>query len=435
MHDSLDSAYFSNIAKGTTEEQLHAALAPVVKPASISIVKNKQGEARGYAFVKFDSKADLYKALDMEPPLTFKDAFSQKELTVKISVADPKNVLFVGKLPKDMSETKLLEALSELAKEPILKFELATSNESESKGYGWATFADHEVALKALKNLQTSPLDTVSLNVAFARLHSFDDRLLSSVKVLYVKNLTQDTTSEQLQELVDAATVEKISLPKDQSEKNIGHGFLHFKERADAEKAKEALTGKELNGRLLHVEWGLPDEAKRSKQRQQRPGTRKATSSSPNRNRSTRNTPDRKSNGRNRDTRVSGRDNRNTSRENRNNSRDNRNNRDNRENRNNGRGSYRDNRNDYRDNRNDYHDNRNDRSRRSPPSYPPMAVDPWSPPLRRGVGYMGPPRESYDAYSPPRDRSFRPDPYAYEYRYHANPRRSDYPLRPARGGY
>ncbi len=86
-------------------------------------------------------------------------------------------------------------------------------------------------------------------------------------KKLYVGNLSFDTTDQELQqsfseygEIVSAVVV------KDRyTDRSKGFGFVEFTEEADAQKAKEAMDGKELSGRTIKV-----DEAREPRNRERR---------------------------------------------------------------------------------------------------------------------------------------------------------------------
>ncbi len=82
---------------------------------------------------------------------------------------------------------------------------------------------------------------------------------------LYVGNLSFDTTDQGLKqsfskygELVSATVVRDRD-----TDRSRGFGFVEFSQKADAQKAKEAMNGKELDGRALKV-----DEARPPKERQ-----------------------------------------------------------------------------------------------------------------------------------------------------------------------
>ena len=82
---------------------------------------------------------------------------------------------------------------------------------------------------------------------------------------LYVGNLSFDTTDQGLEqsfseygELVSATVVRDRS-----TDRSRGFGFVEFSQETDAQKAKGAMNGKELDGRALKV-----DEARPPRERQ-----------------------------------------------------------------------------------------------------------------------------------------------------------------------
>jgi len=82
---------------------------------------------------------------------------------------------------------------------------------------------------------------------------------------LYVGNLSFDTTDQGLEqsfseygELVSATVVRDRN-----TDRSRGFGFVEFSQEADAQKAKESMNGKELDGRALKV-----DEARPPRERQ-----------------------------------------------------------------------------------------------------------------------------------------------------------------------
>ena len=83
-------------------------------------------------------------------------------------------------------------------------------------------------------------------------------------KKLYVGNLDFGTVDEELERSFSQfGEVVSTVIVKDQmSGRSKGFGFVEFAQEADAQKAKETMNGKELNGRTLKV-----DEARAPKQR------------------------------------------------------------------------------------------------------------------------------------------------------------------------
>ena len=81
---------------------------------------------------------------------------------------------------------------------------------------------------------------------------------------LYVGNLSFDTTDQQLeQSFSEHGEITSAVVVKDRdTNRSRGFGFVEYTQNADAQKAKEAMNGKELDGRALKV-----DEAREPKER------------------------------------------------------------------------------------------------------------------------------------------------------------------------
>jgi RNA recognition motif-containing protein len=81
-------------------------------------------------------------------------------------------------------------------------------------------------------------------------------------KKLFVGNIEWGATEEDLKELFGQyGEIEEAIIIKDRmSGRSKGFGFVTFAEDADAEKAIEALSGHDLNGRELVVNEARPRE-------------------------------------------------------------------------------------------------------------------------------------------------------------------------------
>ena len=85
-------------------------------------------------------------------------------------------------------------------------------------------------------------------------------------KKLYVGNISFDVSDEELkQAFSEYGEIASATVIKDrQTDRSKGFGFVEFTQDADAQKAKEAMNGKELGGRAIKV-----DEARESRDRNQ----------------------------------------------------------------------------------------------------------------------------------------------------------------------
>ena len=81
---------------------------------------------------------------------------------------------------------------------------------------------------------------------------------------LYVGNLSFDVSDADLEQAFsEYGEIASATVIKDRdSNRSKGFGFVEFVQEADAQKAKEAMNGKELGGRALKV-----DEAKPQRER------------------------------------------------------------------------------------------------------------------------------------------------------------------------
>ena len=77
---------------------------------------------------------------------------------------------------------------------------------------------------------------------------------------LYVGNLSFDTTDQQLeQSFSEYGEIASATVVRDRdTNRSRGFGFVEFTQDADAQKAKEAMNGKELDGRALKVDEANP---------------------------------------------------------------------------------------------------------------------------------------------------------------------------------
>jgi RNA recognition motif-containing protein len=76
-----------------------------------------------------------------------------------------------------------------------------------------------------------------------------------SLKKLYVGNLPFSTTEEELREIFEqhGPTVSVRVITDRETGRSRGFGFVEFAEESNAEKALQALNGKDMGGRSLRV--------------------------------------------------------------------------------------------------------------------------------------------------------------------------------------
>ena len=83
-------------------------------------------------------------------------------------------------------------------------------------------------------------------------------------KVVYVGNIREDTTQEQLRILfIPFGPITQVQIPLDyKSQRNKGFGFVSFEDRDDAAQARENMHNAEFQGRCLNVAVARPIRVK-----------------------------------------------------------------------------------------------------------------------------------------------------------------------------
>ena len=86
---------------------------------------------------------------------------------------------------------------------------------------------------------------------------SFSVAAPGETKVLFVKNLSFDLTTDTLKEAFEGSTEARIATHPD-SGKSKGFGFVEFDSVEACKAAHEAMQGQEIEGREVVVDFSLP---------------------------------------------------------------------------------------------------------------------------------------------------------------------------------
>lgn len=152
----------------------------------------------------------------------------------------------------------------------------------QCKGFGFVTFADPEDAERARDEFDGSELQGRKIKVEIAEMRHRDpehgvsqpskvaleakqrkqEQMQPSQSKLIIRNLPWSIkTEEQLTKLfLSFGKVKKAILPKKSSGMLAGYGFVTLRGKKAAEKALEAVNGKEIDGRTLAVDWSVEKE-------------------------------------------------------------------------------------------------------------------------------------------------------------------------------
>ncbi|KAL1998783.1 hypothetical protein VTN02DRAFT_5585 [Thermoascus thermophilus] len=193
----------------------------------------------------------------------------------------PRRTLFVRSLPASATNESLTEYFSQSY---VLKHAtvVVDPQTKKSKGYGFVTFADIEDAKRALEEFNGSNFDGRKIKVDFAepRHREIDETIGKSVPAPAALKLKEERARQKeqqaqppklivrnlpwsIKEPDDLAAhfrsfgkVKQAILPK-KGKGLAGFGFVVMRGRKNAERALEAVNGKEIDGRTVAVDWAV----------------------------------------------------------------------------------------------------------------------------------------------------------------------------------
>nr|CAI5842919.1 unnamed protein product [Callosobruchus analis] len=217
------------------------------------------GTNRGYAFVTFTNRDAAQQAVHK-----LNDYEIRKGKKIGVTISFNNHRLFVGYIPKNRDRDDLLEEFSKHA--PGLVEVIIYSSPDDKKknrGFCFLEYESHKAASLAKRRLGTGRIKVWGCDIIVDWAdpqEEPDEQTMSKVKVLYVRNLTQEITEEKLKASFEAfGKVERVKKIKD-------YAFIHFEDRDNAVKAMEELDGKEMGGSHIEVSLAKPPSDKKKKE-------------------------------------------------------------------------------------------------------------------------------------------------------------------------
>ncbi|KAJ3627440.1 hypothetical protein MTP99_014815 [Tenebrio molitor] len=136
-------------------------------------------------------------------------------------------------------------------------------DKKKNRGFCFLEYESHKAASLAKRRLGTGRIKVWGCDIIVDWAdpqEEPDEQTMSKVKVLYVRNLTQEISEEKLKEAFELyGKVERVKKIKD-------YAFIHFEDRENAVKAMEELDGKEMGGSNIEVSLAKPPSDKKKKE-------------------------------------------------------------------------------------------------------------------------------------------------------------------------
>ncbi|KAG5669932.1 hypothetical protein PVAND_000221 [Polypedilum vanderplanki] len=195
--------------------------------------------------------------------LQLNDYDIRKGKKIGVTISFNNHRLFVGNIPKNRDRDEILEEFAKYA--PGLMEVIIYSSPDDKKknrGFCFLEYESHKAASLAKRRLGTGRIKVWSCDIIVDWADPQDEPdegTMSKVKVLYVRNLTQDVTEEKLKEQFEQfGKVERVKKIKD-------YAFVHFEDRDNAVLAMRDLDGKEVGGSCMEVSLAKPPSDKKKK--------------------------------------------------------------------------------------------------------------------------------------------------------------------------
>ncbi|XP_034938327.1 heterogeneous nuclear ribonucleoprotein R-like isoform X5 [Chelonus insularis] len=217
------------------------------------------GTNRGYAFITFTNREAAQQAVR-----ELNDYEIRKGKKIGVTVSYNNHRLFVGNIPKNRDRDDLFEEFTKHA--PGLTEVIIYSSPDDKKknrGFCFLEYESHKAASLAKRRLSTGRIKVWGCDIIVDWAdpqEEPDEQTMAKVRVLYVRNLTQDCSEEKLKECFEQyGKIDRVKKIKD-------YAFVHFEDRDNAVKAMRELHGKEIGGSHIEVALAKPPFDKKKKE-------------------------------------------------------------------------------------------------------------------------------------------------------------------------
>ncbi|KAF8242410.1 RNA-binding domain-containing protein [Wilcoxina mikolae CBS 423.85] len=182
----------------------------------------------------------------------------------------PTRVVYVGNLKYEVTEKDLHDKFSEFGSIRGVRIP-RTSQDGVARGFGYIEFETLTEAAEAIEAMHQAPFHGRRLNVQFVNRSDMRIKSNPESKTLFIGNLSFNTTDDDLNELfkeVPGCVDVRVAMDRRTGQPR---GFVHadFTDVESAVAAKEKLTGTQLYGRSIRIDYSVPPED-RKKQWEQR---------------------------------------------------------------------------------------------------------------------------------------------------------------------
>ncbi|KAJ6729649.1 hypothetical protein OIU85_020547 [Salix viminalis] len=257
--------FIGGLPKDVMEDELRDLCETIGEIFELRLMKDRDtGESKGFAFVAFKSKEVARKATE---ELRTKE---YKGKTLRCSISETKNRLFIGNVPKNLTEDEFRKIIEEVGPGvEVIELIKDPQTPTRNRGFAFILYYNNACADYSRQKMLNAnfKLDGHTPTVSWADPKGtppdHSPAAAGQVKALYVKNIPENTSTEKLKELFQRhGDVTKVVTPPGKAGKR-DFGFIHYAERSSALKAVRDTEKYEINGQLLEVVLAKPQADKK----------------------------------------------------------------------------------------------------------------------------------------------------------------------------
>ncbi|XP_038629039.1 APOBEC1 complementation factor isoform X5 [Scyliorhinus canicula] len=245
--------FIGKLPRDLYEDELVPVLEKIGKIYELRMMMDFNGNNRGYAFVLFTSRQDAKNAIKQ---LNNYEIRNGRLLGVCASVDNCR--LFVGGIPKTKRRDEILAEMKKVTEGVVdVIVYPSAADKTKNRGFAFVEYDSHRAAAMARRKLLPGRIQLWGHPIAVDWAEpevEVDEETMSSVKILYVRNLMLPTSEEAIEKefnSIKPGIVERVKKIRD-------YAFVHFVTREDAINAMNRMNGKVLDGSPIEVTLAKP---------------------------------------------------------------------------------------------------------------------------------------------------------------------------------
>ncbi|TSK14543.1 APOBEC1 complementation factor [Bagarius yarrelli] len=245
--------FVGKLPRDLFEDELVPLCEKFGKIYEVRMMMDFNGNNRGYAFVTFSTKQEAKNAMKH---LNNYEIRNGRLLGVCASVDNCR--LFVGGIPKTKKKEEILAEMKKVT-DGVMEVIVypSAADKSKNRGFAFVEYESHRAAAMARRKLLPGRIQlwghAIAVDWAEPEVE-VDEDTMSTVKILYIRNLMLATAEETIEKEFNAikpGAVERVKKIRD-------YAFVHFTQRDDAIAAMNALNGKVIDGSPIEVTLAKP---------------------------------------------------------------------------------------------------------------------------------------------------------------------------------